>query len=226
MSAVEKCRITGENIYNFDKKKFMIGVGITSIQVMTHEELKSSEIIGASQDGNKEWVLLLTAIYAIASTIPPALIYQERSGNLRDIWTDDIGQDTTYFTAIPTGWSSNKIGRQWLKMVFNKHTKEKAGIRGYRLLLVDGYSSHVNLDFLDYIDKNQIIILVLSPYAIYRLQPYNIGVFSSLSKVYFLEISNYFALGQSFVSMSKRLFYRFLKNAWKMSFTKSNIEAA
>lgn len=54
---------------------------------------------------------LLTAICAVASTIPPALIYQGKSGDLRDIWTNDIGQDTTYFTATPTGWSSNKIGR-------------------------------------------------------------------------------------------------------------------
>ena len=46
-------------------------------------------------------------------------------------------------------------------MVFNKYTKEKAGNRGYRLLLVDGYYSYVNLDFFDYIDKHRIIVLVL-----------------------------------------------------------------
>lgn len=111
-------------------------------------------------------------------------------------------------------------------MVFNKHTKEKAGIHGYRLLLVDGHSSHVNLDFLDYVDKNRIIVLVLSPHATYRLQPYDIGLFSPLSKGYSLEVSNYFVSRQSFVSMSKRLFYRFFKNAWEVSFIKSNIEAA
>ncbi len=32
----------------------MIGVGIISARVMTHEELASSEIIGASQDGSRE----------------------------------------------------------------------------------------------------------------------------------------------------------------------------
>lgn len=44
MSAVEKFRITGENIYNFDEKGFLIGVGVTSVRVITHEELRSSEI--------------------------------------------------------------------------------------------------------------------------------------------------------------------------------------
>lgn len=54
MLAVEKYRITGENIYNFDEKVFMIGVGITSARVMSLEEMRSGEIIGASQDGNRE----------------------------------------------------------------------------------------------------------------------------------------------------------------------------
>lgn len=94
---------TGENTYNFDEKGFMIGAGITSAQVMTHEELKGGEIIGASQHSNREWVSLLAAICAVAAPIPTALIYQGGSGNLRSMWVDDIGQDTVYFAATPTG---------------------------------------------------------------------------------------------------------------------------
>lgn len=112
-------------------------------------------------------MLLLAAIRVVASTLPLALIYQGESSDLRDMWTDDIVQDTTYFAATPTGWSNNKIGRQWLEMVFNKHTKKKADICGYRLLLVDRHSSHVNLEFLDHADINQIIVLVLLFYAIH-----------------------------------------------------------
>ena len=51
---------------------------------MTHEELRSGEIIGASQDGNREWVLLLAVIFAVASTISPVLIYQREPGDLKD----------------------------------------------------------------------------------------------------------------------------------------------
>lgn len=65
--AVEKYRITGDN---FDEKGFMIGIGITLARVMTHEELVSGEIIGASQDGSKEWVSLLAAICAVPATLP------------------------------------------------------------------------------------------------------------------------------------------------------------
>ncbi len=146
----------------------MIGVGIIAARVMTHEELKSGGIIGSSQDGNQEWVSLLAAICAVAATVPATLIYKEESGNLRNTWTDDIGQDTVYFAATRTGWSNNKIGRQWFEMVFDKYTKEKAGNRGYRLLLVDRHCCNVNLNFFDNADKHRIIILVLPPHATHR----------------------------------------------------------
>lgn len=80
-------------------------------------------------------------------------------------------------------------------MVFNKHIKEKAGIYRYLLLLVDGHSSHINLKFFNYADKNQIIVLVLSLYVIYQLQLLDAGLFSPLNRAYSLKISNYFALG-------------------------------
>ncbi len=89
----------------------MIGVRITSAQVMTHEELASGEIIGASHNDSREWISLLAVICAILATIPSALIYQGELGDLRSTWVDDIGQDTVYFAAIPTRWSNNKIGR-------------------------------------------------------------------------------------------------------------------
>ncbi len=132
----------------------MIGVGIIAARVMTYEQLKSREIIGSSQDGNRKWMLLLAAKCAVAATVPPTLIYKGESGDLRNTWTNDIGQDTVYFAATLTGWNINKIGRQWLEMVFDNYTKEKEGNRGYRLLLVDGHCSHVKLDFFDYVDKH------------------------------------------------------------------------
>ena len=90
-------------MYNFDEKRFMIEVGITATRIMTLEEMRSGEIIGASQNGNKEWVLLLAAIYAIAIKIPPVLIYQGGSGDLQNSWVEDVSDDIVYFVATLTG---------------------------------------------------------------------------------------------------------------------------
>lgn len=65
MLAVEKYKIINKNIYSFDKKKFMIKVTVISTQVIILKKIKSLKIIKASQDKNKEWILLLAAICAI-----------------------------------------------------------------------------------------------------------------------------------------------------------------
>lgn len=63
----------------------MIGVGIISARVMNLEKMRNGEIIGVSQDRNREQVSLLAAIYAVAIKIPPYFIYQEELGDLRDM---------------------------------------------------------------------------------------------------------------------------------------------
>ena len=49
--------------------------------------------------------------------------------------------------------------------------------RTRRLLLVDGHSSHVNMEFIDWADRHRIIIMILPPYTTHRLQPLDVGMF-------------------------------------------------
>ena len=44
---IEKYQITAENMYNFDEKRFMIGVGQAIKHIMIRKDLQSGEIIGA-----------------------------------------------------------------------------------------------------------------------------------------------------------------------------------
>lgn len=81
----------------------MIRVGITCPQVMTLEEMRSGKIIKVSQDRNRELVLLLGAICAIAIKIPPVFIYQGELGDLKASWVENIGDDTIYFAVTLTG---------------------------------------------------------------------------------------------------------------------------
>lgn len=50
---------------------------------MTLQKMKNKEIIKASQDKNRKWILLLAAIYMIIIKILFVFIYQK---NFRDIW--------------------------------------------------------------------------------------------------------------------------------------------
>ena len=56
----------------------------------------------------------------------------------------------------------------YLTSIFEKHTKAKAR-SSWRLLIVDGHSSHINLKFLDWCMEHKIFVAVYPPHTTHRL---------------------------------------------------------
>ena len=219
---MEKYHITADNLYNWDEKGFMIGFARTLKRVVTLEALKSGRIRGAAHDGNREFITLLACICADGSKLPPGLIYQGESGMLQDTWVEDfkVG-DEAFFTTTPTGWTSDSLGVDWLKRVFDRYTKEKG--RGRRLLILDGHSSHFNWKFLITADALRILLLILPLYSTHRLQPLDVGLFSPLSTAYSNELNDLLTGSLGYTLMSKCLFWRLFKPAWETAFSEKNI---
>ena len=107
---------------------------------------------------------------------------------------------------------NEELGMKWLHQIFNHHTKEKAG-NSRKLLLVDGHSSHVNLRFIDYCDKNRIILGVLPPHSTHRLQPLDVGIFSPLAHAYSQEIDHLIQSSCEFSQLTKRSFWKLFSAA-------------
>jgi hypothetical protein len=59
-----------------DKKGFLIGVLQKLKRVFTKEYFISGKLLSAGQDGNREWVTILTYIYIDGTYIPLSVIYQ------------------------------------------------------------------------------------------------------------------------------------------------------
>lgn len=83
--AVEKYYITADNIYNWDEKGFLIGLGSFIQRIMTLEAYNSARIRHASQDGNREFISLFACISATGKALRPALIYSGEANCLQDI---------------------------------------------------------------------------------------------------------------------------------------------
>ena len=116
---------------------------------MSLEAYRAGRIQFAMTDRNQEFSTLLACICADRTKIPVGLIYQGTSHDLQDSWVEELDEsDEVYFAASDNGWTCNSLGLQWLQKIFDLATKDKAG-RGWRLLIVDGHSSHVNIEFLD-----------------------------------------------------------------------------
>jgi DDE superfamily endonuclease len=58
---------------------------------------------------------------------------------------------------------------------FHRYTKGER-VR-HRLLIINGYSSHINMSFISLADSLRIILQVLPPHTTYRLQPLDVGLF-------------------------------------------------
>jgi hypothetical protein len=103
---------------------------------------------------------------------------------LQDTWAEDLEEkDPFHFASTENGWTKDAYGMEWLKTVFEPHTRPKRATTK-RLLIVDGHSSHVNLAFIEYASGYGIIILILPPHSTHRLQPLDLNCFLPLGTKY------------------------------------------
>jgi hypothetical protein len=90
------------------------------------------------------------------------------------------GKHNVFVTSSPSGWTNNDIGLAWGEQVFDWHTKKKARL-SYWLLILNGHGSHVTIDFIEYCDKNRILLATFPPYSTHSLQPLDVVCFAPLA---------------------------------------------
>jgi hypothetical protein len=74
--------------------------------------------------------------------------------------------------------------------VFEKHTAHRT--RGvYRLLILDGHSSHLTPEFDLFCAEHSIITLCMPPHSSHLLQPCNVSFFAVLKRLYGQQIQEY-----------------------------------
>jgi hypothetical protein len=119
------------------------------------------------------------------------------------------------------GYTSGEIGVAWLQD-WDKLTKQKASGR-YRLLIVDGHSSHYTMGFLDYARKNMIIVLCYPSHSTHVYQGLDVVIFSVLKRAWSDEQDKFERSGPP---VSKLNFLSVYGRAHVRAFTKANILAA
>jgi hypothetical protein len=195
------------NMYNMDEKGCLLGILTRSKRVFSKRLYEEGKIKAHIQDGNREWITLLACICADGSALAPALIYQSDSGSIQDTWLQALRpEDRVYISSSPSGWTNNDLGLSWLKQVFDRSTKEKAG-RSYRLLILDGHGSHLTMDFIEYCDRNRILLAVYPPHSTHTLQPLDVVMFKPFSSAYSNQVAAFMERCQGLTSISKRDFY-------------------
>ena len=188
--------------------------------------LKSKKILGASQNGSREFISLLATICVDSIALTPALIYQGESGDIQDTWIDkfDYNTESAYFAVLKKGWTNKNLGMFWLAKVFESQTRSKVGYR-MRLFIIDGHSSHLNMRFMDFCETYCIVFSFLSPHSTHRLQLLDVNIFFFLATVYSSEIDALIQSSFKFSRTTKRNFWPLFRSAWKSALIISNIKS-
>lgn len=133
--------------------------------------------------GDREWVSILETISATGQKLRCIVIFKGQS--LQTTWfPSDLVPDWLYTTS-QNGWTSNEIGSEWLRRIFIPETQPEGN--RWRLLIVDGHGSHVDIEFMLLCRQHRIWILYL-PHASHLLQPLDLAPFSVLKSEYRGEI--------------------------------------
>ena len=142
---MQKHHLRPSNVYNMDEKGFLIGICGSKRRIAPRKMLANKKLLGACQDGSREFITLVACICADGTALSPTLIYAGKSHDLQDSWVEDFdhSEDQAFFASSEKGWTNENLGIAWLQDVFLRETNAKSGMRN-RLLILDGHSSHVN----------------------------------------------------------------------------------
>jgi DDE superfamily endonuclease len=144
-------------------------LGITQkFYIIGPAEKKDARI---STDKNREWAILIEIIRAIGDVIKPFFI-NKGMYVLFDFIEIMVKLGITLVVTY-NGWSNNNMAIEYLNH-FHKHARP---IGVYRLLLLDGYGSHVTFRFKALANDYKIILLYLPAHTTHRLQPLDVGIF-------------------------------------------------
>jgi hypothetical protein len=160
--------VDAADIWNFDETGFRIGIGKDQ-WILTFHPFKRHFL--AAPD-NRESLTLIEAVSGAGSVIPPFIIISGSQLLER------------YFVHLPdhygvamseTGYNNDKISLEWVK---HFERQSRATLKGtYRLLLFDGFDSHLTREFLEVLEDHRIIPYRLPPHSTHLLQPLDVSCF-------------------------------------------------
>lgn len=177
--------IIPEDIWNFDETGFSMGI-ISTAKVICSSDRKGKPRL--LQPGNREWVTAVECVSARGIVLPPLIIL--KSVNKLLDWYNLPGLPPDWsITESPNGWTSDEIGIEWLQKIFDPISRPLT-IGRYRMLVLDGHSSHLTPKFDQYCAENDIIPVCMPPHSSHLLQPLDVGVFAVLKRLYGRAVEN------------------------------------
>ncbi|RPB00314.1 CENP-B protein, partial [Choiromyces venosus 120613-1] len=115
---------------------------------------------------NREMATVIEAICVDGESLSPMIIY--KAEGFRVGWFNPTipFPDDVLCGYSPNGWTDNEMGLGYLKHHFGPESQSAKKAQGkYRMIIFDGYESHVSQGFLQYCIDHHIIACCLPPHS-------------------------------------------------------------
>ena len=120
---------------------------------------------------------ILSCVSASGQVIPPFMIYpRERPVPLK---MREGAYPNTFFQVSDNGWITKELFFEWFKLF----VQAISSVRPV-LLMLDGHTSHITINTIEYAKANEIHLLCLPSHTSHTLQPLDVGVFKSFKSFF------------------------------------------
>ncbi|EED12744.1 transposon, putative [Talaromyces stipitatus ATCC 10500] len=181
--------ILPEDIYNFDETGFAMGLCATARVITGSDRYNRPNLL---QPGDREWVTAIEAVNSIGWALPSYIIFKAKKYT-RLGWFEDLPDDWK-INISDNGWTTDKIGLEWLKTHFIPLIDGRT-LGKYRMLILDGHGSHLTAEFDRTCTENNIIPVFMPPHSSHLLQPLDVGCFAVLKRHYGQLVEQQMRLG-------------------------------
>jgi hypothetical protein len=147
----------------------MIGMVNGSLVIVPTE----CEVVYVDNPENRELITSIECISTGGYHVPPMITFKG-AYHLRKYFKND-SDGNILWTQSDSGFVNDKLTLKWLKH-FDLYTANCTK-GSYRLLIFDGYGSHITQDFIDYCWQHRIRPFQLPPHSTHLIQPLDVGVF-------------------------------------------------
>ena len=170
---IDKYNIKKEDIWNMDETRLRVGVGLGQWVVVPagEEQGQFKNLIGAH--GDTEHISVVECI-SVGGTVIASLIII-KGAIIQARWFADLHDGDIMIGVSESGYSNDILSFQWLQHWVQLSKRTQKG--EYRLLIMDGYESHVSMQFVRYCEMQKVILLRLPSHSTHFLQPLDVVIF-------------------------------------------------
>ena len=151
-----------EDFWNMDEMGLRIGIGRGQWVIVPADDMyesRFSHIIGVH--GDRDQCTVVESVSAAGNSIPPLVIM--KGVIILKRWFTELPPelDNLLVGTSDSGYSNDTLFFQWLQ-----HWEHFTGIRRrgkYRILLLDGYDSHLTYSALKFCEQQNVIVVLLPP---------------------------------------------------------------